>query len=368
MLNLADLTRTIKKYALNSSMSNEEFLNAFLLPFVIAGNIRNKNQEEFHLNKARTSEIMNHKADVPVALRNALSRYGIREKTIEGMISFVEDFIDFKYYDQLIKELRIISREEKIVFEPFENIKSIKEELSILLTDLIIRAISENNMSSPEIVSIWKNGLSSIDVQSGDLLRFGFNNRRKKKNIIVIPVNTAFDTHVTRTMESEAHPLVSENTVHGQWLVRLKESGEQLDQIDDRITESLKKTGFLPEKEAGGENGKRVCYPIGSVAVIETNNAIYFLMAMAEFDDCNNARSSSNDIKKAIQSLLEVYDRLGLGYDLYLPLMGTGLSRAGLSIPEAYNVIVKSLMSYQDRIHGRIHLIIKQEDRTEIVL
>ena len=104
------------------------------------------------------------------------------------------------------------------------------------------------------MVSIWKHGLNSIDVQSGDLFRFGFDNRHKKKNIVVIPVNTAFDTHVTRKLEGETYPLVSENTIHGQWLVRLKETGENLNRIDERIADSLKRAGFCPIKKSKTRN------------------------------------------------------------------------------------------------------------------
>ena len=89
-------------------------------------------------------------------------------------------------------------------------------------------------------------------------------------------------------------------------------------------------------------------------------------MAMAEFDDFNNARSSSNDIDSAITSLLNMYDRFGLGYDLYLPLMGTGLSRAGLSMQEAYDLLIGSLRKNSNRIHGQVHLILRPADRDEI--
>ena len=65
MLKLSELTKLIKSFARNSAISDEEFLNAFLFSFVIAGNIKNKNDEEFHLDKARTSKIMNQRDDIP---------------------------------------------------------------------------------------------------------------------------------------------------------------------------------------------------------------------------------------------------------------------------------------------------------------
>ena len=368
MSKLSELTKQLKEFALNPSISDEEFLNAFLFPFVIAGDITNKNHEEFYLNKARTSEIMNHKADVPVKLRKALSIFGIKEKTIEGMALFLEDYIDPNRQVVLLEEFTTLAKIEGVSPDNNPDSHDNQEKLAIILTELLLKAISESNLVKTDIVLIWKHGLNSIDVQTGDLFHFGFDNRHKKKNIVVIPVNTAFDTHVTRKFEDETYPLVSENTVHGQWLVRLKETGDKLDRIDGRIADSLKRAGFRPIKKSKTENGKKDCYPMGSVAIIETSNAVYFLMAMAEFDDFNNARSSSDDIDAAITSLVNMYDRFGQGYDLYLPLMGTGLSRAGLSTQEAYDLLIDSLKKNSNRIHGHVHLILSPSDRDEIEL
>ena len=366
MPKLSELTKQLKEFALNPGVSDEEFLNAFLLPFVLAGNIKNKNHEEFHLDKSRTSEIMNQKADVPLKLRKALSKVGIKNETIREMELFQEDYIDTNRQTLLLEKLSNIAKEEGVFFEKNFVSDSDQEPLTEILTELLLKAISESNLAEPDISMIWKHGLNSIDVQSGDLFHFGFDNRHKKKNIVVIPVNTAFDTHVTRKLEGENYPLVSENTVHGQWLIRLKKTGEELERIDERIADSLIRTGFCPIKETMSENGKKNCYPIGAVAIIETSNAVYFLMAIAEFDDFNNARSSADDIDAAITSLLNVYDRFGLGYDLYLPLMGTGLSRAGLSTQEAYDLLIESLRKNSTRIHGHVHLILRPADRNEI--
>ena len=281
MLRLSELMRLLKTFARNSAISDEEFLNAFLFPFVIAGNIKNKNGEEFRLDKARTSKIMNQKDDVPTKLREALSIYGIADKTREEMPVFIEDYLDPVKCEALIEKLLKLSLQE--LNKKSESTATGKADLlSDLLTELLLRSLCESNVSTPDTILIWKHGINSIEVQTGDLFRYGFENRHKKKNIVVIPVNTAFDTYVTRKIENEPYPVVSENTVHGQWLVRMKESGEQLEQIDIRITESLENGGFLPVNNSKNRHGKTICYPIGSVAVIETDNAIYFLMAIAQ--------------------------------------------------------------------------------------
>ena len=366
MPKLSDLTKLLKAFAKNPSISDEEFLNALLLPYVIAGKIRNKNKEEFSLNKSRTSKIMNQKEDVPSKLREALSIYGIIDETKEEMRSFIDDYIDSGKTNNLIQRLNeLMPQTSQVINNAVDNNDDV---LPGLITDILIRSLSETNLSVSDVETIWKHGINSVDMQTGDIFHYGFGNRHKKKNIVVIPVNTAFDTHVTRKIENNPYPLVSENTVHGQWLIRMKESGVQPDQLDKRITESLSKHGFTPVKNTKCENLERLCYPIGAVAIIETDNAIYFLVAISRFDTFNNARSTSGDINEALRSILDIYDRAGLGYDMYLPLMGTGLSRAGLSTQEAYDLLTEQLICNSSKIHGHIHIILKPEDRREIVI
>lgn len=364
MLKLSELIRLLKLYVLNPAISDEELLNAFLLPFVIAGDITNKNKEEFHLNKARTSKIMNQKEDVPTKLREALSIYGIRDRTIVEMDGFIEDFINPNKRTLLTEKLMELLPPDNICKD--NNALKGNGSLSDVLTDVMMESFAISNLSPPEKLLIWKHGIGSVEIQTGDLFHFGFNNRSKKKNIVVVPVNTSFDTHVTRKFENAPSPLVSENTVHGQWLVRMKESGENVDHLNKRITVSLRSSGFFPDEEGKNVTRKPTCYPVGSIAIIETKNAVYFLVAISQFDEFNNARSSSEDINNAIRSIIEVYDRVGMGYDLYLPLMGTGLSRAGLSLQEAYDLMLEEIIRNGNKIHGHIHMVLRPEDRKEI--
>lgn len=368
MPKLSVLTKQLKHYALNPVISDEDFLNAFLNTFVTAGNIKNKNHEEFRLSKARTSEVMNQKTDVPLALRKCLAVYGIREKTINEMTIFIDDYLDPHRIGDLADKIHALTREEGIQEEVNDELLSDSDYLSSALSDLLLKAITETNLFEAKTTLLWKHGNNSIDVLFGDLFHYGFDNRHLKKNIVVIPVNTAFDTHVTRKLEGSECPLVSENTLHGQWLTRMSESGENLKQIDSRITESLKHTGFKPLKEPGTNNGKKKSYPIGSVAIIETSNAFYFLVAVSEFDNFNNARSSSSNIEKAVSLLIKMYDRYGQGYDLYLPLIGTGLSRAGLSTQEAYDLLINCLENNSSKVQGHVHLVLKPSDKYDIEL
>lgn len=368
MAKLAALLRAIKPYALNPRISEEEFLNAFLRPYVLAGGIKNKFGEEFYLNKTRTSSLMNYKEDVPQNLRAELGRCGIREKTAKGMIEFVEDYINptlrFQLSECLLKIIHtdtMISKEDRRV--PAKKQSNIEE----LLMEVLFGALSENNRHFQTKNIIWRNGDNSVEAITGDLFRYGFGNRKSnEKNIVVIPVNTAFDMQVTRVIEGIADPGVSEKTIHGQWIKRMEQSGEDLAEINKRIKKSLIRLGRIPTKKKNIVNGKSVRYDIGSVAVIEMKKAIYFLLAISEFDKENRAHSTPEDIVKAVKSLLEVYDRIGQGYDMYMPVMGTGRSRTGMKFSEAYKLLTTALINKAELIQGHIFIVVRPENEVDI--
>lgn len=178
--------------------------------------------------------------------------------------------------------------------------------------------------------------------------------------------NTAFDTQVTKKLEGSQRPIVSENTIHGQWLKRMEQSGVDMKRLDERIAISLENLGYVPIANDKDRNGKPDQYALGSCALIETENTSYILVAISEFDEMNNAKSNPNIIDSSIKSLLNIYNIFGQGYDLYMPLVGTGRSRAGLSINEAYHLMRNCIINNSHLIQGHVYLVIRQEDRTEI--
>lgn len=72
-------------------------------------------------------------------------------------------------------------------------------------------------------------------------------------------------------------------------------------------------------------------YPIGTVSVLDFENTSFFLCAISTLDDNNVAHSDGECIKRALEQLIKVYNQVGQGYPMYLPLLGTGRSRTGLS-------------------------------------
>lgn len=367
-MKLSTLTKSVKLYAKNPSESAEKFFNDFLYPYIWAGKLMKNKTDELHYDKQETSRLMNGIADVPVKLRKALKQYGIREKTAVGMADFVEDSINPAVYLQLKGHLLQLIQKDPNISEPDKILLAEKQEdIPFLLTELLLRSFSESNIASDAGKIIWKNGRNIAEVIIGDLFCFGFGNQDPKmKNIVVIPVNTGFDTQVTRSFEGVRYPLVSEHTLHGEWLDRFFKTGETEADLDKRITRSLSCLGFAPIETKARENGKTVSYPLGSVAVIETSNAVYFLLAIAEFDERNVARSRPENIEIALSSLLQVYNEKGQGYSMYIPLMGTGRSRTGMSIQDAYEMMKSCIVRNKHLIQGHVYLVISRDNLSEI--
>lgn len=367
-MKLSTLIKETKYYALDTNISDEDWLNAILQPFISAGNVKGANGEEYHIDKCMTSRLVNGKDDVPQKLRKPLGRIGIRDETALGMMDFLTDYVNpvllkqFKKY--LAGEIQIDSI---IQTENQPTSQSLLEEASSLLTELLIQTLSVSNINIAKKKVIWKNGANAAWVIAGDLFHYGFENRKKaQKNIVVIPVNTAFDTHVTRKFEGESNPVISDMTIHGQWLSRMEQSGEDLGELDKRISDSLACLGYKAVSIGKSENGKCELYEMGSVAVIETKNAVYFLLAISEFDEANHAQSTPENIKRAVNSLLQVYDRIGQGYEMYMPVIGAGRSRTGLLFGEAYKLLAAVLNDNRAQIQGQIYIVVKPENIDEI--
>ena len=113
--------------------------------------------------------------------------------------------------------------------------------------------------------------------------------------------------------------------------------------------------------------GKIKCYENGTIVVLEGQNGItYFLMALSEFDENNKAQSSKESIVECLKKLLDFYDGNGQGFEIFITLMGTGLSRSGMSHEEALQTIKSVFQLYSDSIHGEFNIIIYHKDKGKV--
>lgn len=221
-------------------------------------------------------------------------------------------------------------------------------------------------------VTVWKKGNGIINACYDDIMKLGFENNKNNKKIVVIPVNTCFDTIVDEDITRVEKPLVSPNTIHGRWINKIIQNGMSLEELDNRIKNNLISQKIVPiyiipkEEKSRGKNEE---YEQGTIAIVKgKNDTDFFLLALSRFDKNNNAQCKKDELIEAIHKLVIFYNKNGQGYDLYLPLMGTNLSRVGITHQEALNILKSSFRLYSDEIHGRINIVVynKEKDRIPI--
>lgn len=358
LLTLSHLTKTVKKYILDSSTSNEEILNTLLEPYVDAGRVRGRKGEAFHLNAPRTSSLINGKADVPKALKHPLRRYGIVDSTAKNMGSFIADYIGEEDAPLLMSDiLSSLDSDEPADQSAREELSALKADAPRFLAAALVESLRNCNLTTSRRL-LWQHGSGSLSVEVGDLFSKGFGRRRKNRNIVVIPVESSFDTIVTTGCESIGRPRVSARTLHGKWLQRMYACGETPESLEGRISANLSLRGI----EAGSDIEGRNRYPIGTIAAVENDKALFFLLAVSDFDGGNISRSCPDMVHAAVSALVDTYNAMGQGLDLYLPLMGTGLSRAGLSHLDSYHLITETLAGRAQDIHGSMTIMVCPDD------
>lgn len=353
---IASYIKVLKKYSLNRNVSNEEFVNSLFGTIIDSANVKNRNNNPLYLDKARVSKLLARKEDVPSAIKASLAVFGIENKIIEGFSVFLEDTIDCNNLNVIVAELVSLAS-DKFALETQKN------ESKTFLAKVFIEAIKVPNLIvDTKSLELWEKGKNSVVAIPGDIFKFAFENRSKiTKNIVVIPVNTAFDTHITTQLENDSVPLVSQTTIHGQWLNRILKSGETEDGLYSRISQNLECRGYVPAYTSKAHNGRADCYSMGTVAIIDTEKTVFYLLAVSAFDEYNNAQADENDIALAIEKMLEIYDRNGQGYPLYLPLLGTGRSRAGLSYQASFDLLNEVIIKNESHIQGRITIVIEPD-------
>lgn len=169
-----------------------------------------------------------------------------------------------------------------------------------------------------------------LTVEKGDLFT--------KRGIIVIPVNEYFDTQV-------GDGIISPSSIHGKWINRFfKEKTQELDQlIESELNETANKPGLRTE-------GKNKIYPLGTCIDIKLDFNIYVLLVLSHFDENNHAFLERKDFSIVLQKLFEHLQRLDLAVNsVYMPLIGTGLSRLGRSPQRILDYIVDEIdFKYSD--------------------
>lgn len=217
-------------------------------------------------------------------------------------------------------------------------------------------------------VIIYEKGTNRISVCYGDVLKIGFSKRNMSRRIVVIPVNTSFDTILDEDITENRKPLISIETIHGKWLLKMKEEGKDTLLLDLEINEHLHdkvavKTLTRNEKT----RGRLEHYDIGTVISIQgSNRCTFLLVALSEFDENNNSISSKSGVIRCAEAILNYYEMYGQGYDLYIPLIGTGRSGAELSLEESVRILKSYFLLHTEQVRGKVNIVIYQKQKHQI--
>lgn len=366
-LNFASFIRTIKPYANNINISDEEFVtNLFDYIGPELHIVNSRNGEPLYLSKARISLLLNQKEDVSDNIRAPFCRTKAKDILTKILPDYLEDNMNPSRRDALMDSVRNLLLSDSSLDEMARKTYSSLNDMELFAV-VFIEAIKANNQLCPIEKELWHSGNSSISIMSGNIISLAFNNKNDDRKIVVVPVNTAFDTQISSNSEDDIFPLVSETTIHGQWLKKIIPLIGKED-LDNRIQNYLIKSGAEPNssiREICG--GKSIKYPVGTTAVIQHRKVIFYLLAVSDFDERNVARSSKEWILAAINELIDFYDQRGLGYSLYMPLIGTGKSRAHLSTKESLRLIMESLIQNEKRINGNVTIVVLEKMMSELI-
>ena len=210
-----------------------------------------------------------------------------------------------------------------------------------------------------------------IRIQYGDIWKKAFPRKSQGKRIVVVNVNTTFDVIVDSDTGKVQKPLVSPTTMHGQLINKLEEKGVTPQQLLEAIKGNLKVNKIEPIRTISRENkplGEIECYEKGTIAIYEFGNTIFYLLAFSEFDENNRAQNSKEEMVDTITKLVDFYDAHGQGYEMFVPLMGTGMSRTGISAQDSLKIITSVFDIHSDRLHGDVTIVVYENDRDKISL
>ena len=366
MLTVSLFIKTIKKYANNISVSDETFFRDFFQYFIDEFEIKNRLKEDFYFNKSTISAIMSQKEDISPAVRDAITKYSAPPRVESAMGAFVEDQINPLRLNAAVSNL------QEIVVADAALSGEAKREIAALygtacIARVFIEAVKMPNIPLPAAKVVWQQGENALNLITDDIIKIAFSeDDTQGQKIVVIPVNSTFETKVSVNLENEIFPLVSENTIHGKWLINiLKDISKE--ELDKRIDTYLARTGAQPVGNCVCPGGKSVQYAIGDTVVLQHKQTLFYLIAISDFDTRNKAHSSRELIEKAIVRLLERYDDVGQGYKLYLPLLGTGKSLANLTPKQSYDLIKNVALNNQQIINGEINIVVLHQMAHELI-
>lgn len=200
----------------------------------------------------------------------------------------------------------------------------------------------------------------SISIQFGNILDSSIHSIDNRLISIVIPVNRCFDTMVD-------DKLIAKSSLHGAFITSLvAKNSFSPESLNQQIQQSLKDEPYDTLLPADKPRGNLKRFRPGTVVNIEAGDLRYFLLGLSSFNKDLKAITSKEDYTIAIQKLLEYCDSNAQGGEVFLPLIGTGLSRVGVSKNDALSYLYHTIVLNKEHLSFDITILVPDSERGNI--
>lgn len=217
--------------------------------------------------------------------------------------------------------------------------------ISLLFAVPVCYAVITWNLRKKFSISVV--GEKSINVISGDLF--------KQKGIIVIPVNSAFDTIVDNR-------IVAENTVHGLFINKFFKNN--INRLDSEIRQQLLKSNINPVHQNKASKSDK--YPLGTIVEIPCGEVKALLVAITDFDDDNHIIDNPVGYFQALFKLFQYICKCSQALPVYMPLIGLGISRVAISAEDSIRNVVQVLRSLRMNLPVEISIVVLPKEYSKI--
>ncbi len=328
----------IKEHALEKSPSNEELIRNLFRHIRKETGVTDRVGQTDWVAKETVSALINRRIDLPKTIHRALLFHDFT-KLCKAMDAFYAETLSFNEANAAARDLvECFAASKKGDSSLNRFLSKHNSGTHPLLTWLLVEAAKTSNKLYGIKKQMYAKGNNTLSYIFDDIITMSLAVRAaKRRTIVVIPVDANFHFHVTKS--GDLRPCVSPNSIHGKWVLRLGELGVSEQEIEKRV-------GAHP-------NGK-----IGDIGIFEYENVLFYLLACSLFDEKNVAHATKEDIKFALEKLLQYHNDYGQGDELFIPLVGTGNSRAKLGIVESFNLIKQTILDNEQWHNGSITIVV----------
>ena len=174
------------------------------------------------------------------------------------------------------------------------------------------------------------------------------------KGAIVVGCNTTFDTAIT-------DGTISENSIQGQFTKRYF---RRISELDRRIYEALERDASSSRDANNKPFGKRLEYPMGTVAPVQSGDRKGYFVAIAKLNEHRVAETSEVRFLDALPVMWNQIRNRGRKEDLVCPVLGSGYSRLNLKRGVLVQEIIRSFAAAtrEGKIAEKLTLVIHGGD------